>query len=108
MTALDFLLHMESRDVVLSPRQGKLVVDAPAGAQTASDRLMLTRHKAELIDLLDGRTRLNDLSPDWHLQWDERAAVLEYEGGHPRERAEALALAEVVQQLRRVGLAGAP
>src|SRR5262245_2498751 len=31
-----------------------------------------------------------DLPPDWHLLWDERAAIMEYDGGLPRERAEAL------------------
>jgi hypothetical protein len=45
----------------------------------------------------------DDLPGDWRVDWEERAAVLEYEGGHPREQAEALALAEIIQQMGRVG-----
>jgi hypothetical protein len=105
MTALDFLQHLESRGVVVATRGAKLIVDAPAGALTAVDRAMLARHKAELLALLAGMTTPTDLSPNWHLLWDERAAILEYEGRHPRERAEALALVEIVRQMRRLGVA---
>ena len=42
-----------------------------------------------------------DLPPDWHLAWDERAAIMEYDGGLPRERAEFLALADILDQMRR-------
>jgi hypothetical protein len=105
MTALDFLEYLESRGVVLTPHGGKLIVDAPAGDLTPEDRVMLARHKAELLALLTDRTTPTDLPPDWHLAWDERAAILEYDGGHPRERAEALALVEIVRQMRRLGIA---
>ena len=44
--------------------------------------------------------RPDDLPGDWHFLWDERAAVMEYDGGLPRERAEALALAEIVKEMR--------
>ncbi len=40
-----------------------------------------------------------DLPADWHVLWDERAAVMEYDGGLPREQAEHLALLEIVQQM---------
>ena len=40
-----------------------------------------------------------DLPPDWHLAWDERAAVMEFDGGLPRERAEALALTDILKQM---------
>jgi hypothetical protein len=33
--------------------------------------------------------------------WDERAAIMEYDGGMPRERAEHLALLDVVEQMSR-------
>jgi hypothetical protein len=45
-----------------------------------------------------------DLPPEWHVDWDERAAILEYDGGHPRERAEALALKEILGLMRRAGV----
>jgi hypothetical protein len=45
----------------------------------------------------------DDLPGDWRVEWEERAAVLEYDGGQPRERAEALALREIVAKMRRSG-----
>jgi hypothetical protein len=51
----------------------------------------------------DATVTVADLSPDWHLQWDERAAIMEYDGGLPREHAEAQALAEIIVQMRRSG-----
>jgi hypothetical protein len=45
--------------------------------------------------------RVEDLDPDWRVEWEERAAIMEYEGGLPRERAEAAALAEIVGRIRR-------
>lgn len=44
-----------------------------------------------------------DLPADCHSLRDGRAAVMEYGGGLPRERAEALAPADVLQRLRRAG-----
>ena len=44
-----------------------------------------------------------DLPADWHLAWDERAAIIEYDGKLPRERAEALALADVLRAMERAG-----
>ncbi len=41
----------------------------------------------------------DDLPPEWHFVWDERAAIMEYEAGLPRERAEVLALAEIRQRM---------
>jgi hypothetical protein len=42
----------------------------------------------------------DDLPPDWYVQWDERAAIIEADRGLPRERAEALALRDVLEQMR--------
>jgi hypothetical protein len=42
-----------------------------------------------------------DLPADWHLAWDERAAIMEYDGGLPRERAEALALVAIIEEMRQ-------
>jgi hypothetical protein len=41
-----------------------------------------------------------DLPAAWHVVWDERAAIMEYDGGLPREQAEHFALIEVLEQLR--------
>jgi hypothetical protein len=46
----------------------------------------------------------DDLPPDWRLFWEERAAVREYDGGLPREHAEAAALADTLGEMRRHGI----
>jgi hypothetical protein len=104
MTPLNLLLNLASRGVVLVPRDGKLVVDAPVGVLHESDREMLARHKAELLALLIAGAAPDVLPPDCHLLWDERAAIIEYDGKIPRERAEALALTEILGRMRDTGL----
>jgi hypothetical protein len=41
-----------------------------------------------------------DLQAEWREEWNERAAIMEYDGGLPRERAEHVALADIVRQMR--------
>jgi hypothetical protein len=41
------------------------------------------------------------LPPEWHSLWEERAAVMEYDGAMPRVLAEALALANILAQMER-------
>jgi hypothetical protein len=43
------------------------------------------------------------LPPEWHLAWDERAAIMEYDGGLSRERAEAKALTDILSAMQRAG-----
>ena len=38
----------------------------------------------------------DDLPLDWRIAWEERAAIREYDGGLSRDRAEALALADIL------------
>ena len=45
----------------------------------------------------------SDLPGDWRVEWEERAAIMEYDGGLPRERAEALALEDVLRRMRHAG-----
>ncbi len=40
----------------------------------------------------------------WHFEWDERAADMEVNGQMPRERAEALALHDVLNRMREQGV----
>jgi hypothetical protein len=44
-----------------------------------------------------------NLPPYWYVLWDERAAVMEYDGGIPREQAEHLALLDVLKNRDRAG-----
>lgn len=45
-----------------------------------------------------------DLPMDWRIAWEERAAIMEYDGCLPRERAEVDALADVLRTMAREGL----
>ena len=64
--------------------------------------------RAPAICLLDseGTTRYKtpgDLPADWRCEFEERAAIREYDGGQAREHAEAEAFTEI---LARMGAAG--
>lgn len=41
----------------------------------------------------------SDLPADWFVVWDERAAIMEYDGQMSRERAEFFALRDVMKQM---------
>jgi hypothetical protein len=43
----------------------------------------------------------DELPPEWRQEYEERAAILEYDGGAPRELAEHYALLEVLEQMKR-------
>jgi len=47
-----------------------------------------------------GEVKVEDLPGDWRVWFEERAAIKEFDGGLPRERAEAEALAETVRLMR--------
>ena len=44
-----------------------------------------------------------DLPADWWLEWEERAAIREYDGGQAREHAEAEAFDEILARIRAAG-----
>lgn len=48
-------------------------------------------------------TSPGDLPPDWRIEWEERAAIREYDGGQAREHAEAEALREIIERMRQAG-----
>ena len=53
----------------------------------------------------------DDLPADWHFRWDERAGIMEYDGGLTTEYAEAEALKDILRQMEAAGvfpMAGAP
>ena len=60
-------------------------------------------HADSPVDLPDegGESiRVEDLDMDWRMVFEERAAIMEYDGGLPRERAEAEALADTIRAMR--------
>lgn len=52
--------------------------------------------------------RPNNLPVEWWQLWDERAAIMEYDGNLPRERAEALALDDILKQMELAGITFLP
>ena len=44
-----------------------------------------------------------DLPSDWRIEFEERAALREYDGGQAREHAEAKALREILDRMRTAG-----
>ncbi len=45
----------------------------------------------------------DDLPGDWRVEWEERAAIMEYDGQLPREQAEHLAMIDVLRAMERAG-----
>jgi hypothetical protein len=50
---------------------------------------------------LGGPCRPEELPPEWHFLWEERAAIMEYDGKLSQERAEALAFQDILDQMRQ-------
>ena len=42
----------------------------------------------------------DDLSIDWRIEFEERAAILEYDGGLSREMADVQALQEIAERIQ--------
>lgn len=59
----------------------------------------LTRCPGGHEEAIPGGVTPADLPVDWFLEWDERAAMMEYHGGMSRDRAEALALEDILRQI---------
>lgn len=43
-----------------------------------------------------------DLPPEWVEDYEERAAILEFDGGLSREEADAQAIREIIERMRSV------
>ena len=67
----------------------------------AIDLLIVQRLvRGELFAQDDG-IDIDDLPGDWRVVFEERAAIMEYHGGLPREHAEAEALKETVEKMQK-------
>ena len=62
---------------------------------------LLRSHKPAIISLLHGADAWAE--EDWQALYEERAGIMEFDGGLPRAEAEAFAAEEVAQQRRAVG-----
>jgi hypothetical protein len=92
MVGLSLLAEADAAGLTVTADGGRLVVRGPRRAEPLARRLI--ENKLAVLPLVNGH-----LPPDWHVAWDERSAIMEYDGGLPRERAEALALADILAQM---------
>src|SRR5262245_22490124 len=102
MDGLTLLEQARSAGLTVIIQGDKLVIRGPRRAGPLAEQLLA--RKGEVMDALTVESLTPaDLPADWHFLWDERSAIMEFDGGLPRERAEALALADVLRQMRRAG-----
>ena len=66
---------------------------------SALERLRALRAIRDL-DLADVTSPV-DLPMEWRIEWEERAAILEYDGGKTREEADRQSLTEILERLAR-------
>ena len=52
------------------------------------------------VDVIAAISSPGDLSMDWRIEYEERAAILEYDGGLSREEADTQALQEMNARLK--------
>lgn len=65
--------------------------------------LVSTKPQIEPSDEYQGQISTpEDLSMDWRIEYEERAAILEYDGGLSRDASEIQALAEITKRMRRL------
>jgi hypothetical protein len=79
----------------------RLKIKGPRRAESFAKRLIA--QKPVVLEAL-AKPQVPDLPGEWHLLWDERAAIREYDGGLSRKLAEAYALADVLQEMEQAGV----
>jgi hypothetical protein len=108
MTALELLETLKRRGVDLDPVGESLHYRAPAGALTPDLRQALAAHKAEVLAHLRGEmvglpTHPGDWPEEWLEAFIERAGIMEFDGGLPRQEAERRAEELVRASYRQIG-----
>lgn len=92
MTAAEIFREAATAGVTVTVEGDDLVLAAPS--PPTSDLLaLLGKHKADVVDVLRQNGEWSE--QDWWAAFDERAAIMEYDGGLTRSAAEAAALEEV-------------
>ena len=67
---------------------------------SALDRLRALRAGKSLDS--PALTDIDDLPMDWRIEFEERAAILEYDGGLSRNDADKQALSEIIVRIERL------
>jgi TubC N-terminal docking domain len=84
------------RGVAITTDNDKLGLDAPHGTVTADLLARIRACKRELLATLSVAKDPGGLPDKLQRVWEERAAIMEYDGGLPRVQAEALALTDTL------------
>ena len=95
MDGLTLLRQARAAGLTVTTDGAALKVRGPRKAEALVRQLLA--NKGAVLEAL-----IADLPADWHFLWDERAAIMEFDGGLPRERAEALALAHILEQKQQM------
>jgi hypothetical protein len=105
MDGLTLLDEARAAGLTVTADRGRLVIRGPRRAEPTARRLIA--HKGLVLQALTAdRPAIgpDDLPPDWRFVWEERAAIMEYDGGLAKEHAEAAALADTLAVMRRSGV----
>ena len=68
---------------------------------SALDRLRALRAGKSLD--LQALTDIDDLPMDWRIEYEERAAILQFDGGLSRNEADRRAFKEILERIKRFG-----
>jgi hypothetical protein len=104
MDGLTLLQEAQGAGLTVLTDGDRLVIRGPQVAAPVVRRLLA--NKLLVIRAMAVRTispadmTPDDLSAEWRVEFEERAAILEYDGGLVREHAEAVALGEIVDRMR--------
>jgi len=96
MSAVDALKAARAAGVELALDGDDLALKA-ASAPSAAVLDALSRHKAEIVALLRP-AECGWSAEDWQVFFDERAGIIEFDGGMPRAKAEVQAFASCVAE----------
>ena len=69
-------------------------------ARVFLEGLFATPEAGPAVALAPTEIGVENLDPQWRIEFEERAAILEFDGGLPREYAEAEALKEILKRMR--------
>lgn len=106
MDGLTLLEDARAAGLAVRADNGRLVIRGPKRAEDVALRLLA--HKAAVLDALASPWPIpavnpDDLPPDWRDVYEERAGIMECDGGLPKEQAEAAALADTLTRMRACG-----
>ena len=109
MDGMTLLQEARAAGLIVSVEGGTLKIRGPRQAEVVAKKLIA--HKPAVVNALRVETLPEpppDLSPwdldqEWYECWEERVCIMRYDGKMPVERAEALALADILRQMRIAG-----